>query len=63
MQRKTGARGLRAILENVMLDVMYQVPSDEAVIECVITGAAVRREEKPLLIESDVDELEKERTA
>lgn len=37
VKRKTGARGLRAIMENTMLDVMYEIPSDEAVVACEIT--------------------------
>ncbi len=37
IERKTGARGLRAIMESVMLDLMYQIPSDESIVECRIT--------------------------
>ena len=37
MERKTGARGLRAIMENVMLDLMYTIPSADDISECVIT--------------------------
>lgn len=37
VKRKTGARGLRAIMENTMLDVMYEIPSDETVVACEIT--------------------------
>lgn len=48
--RKTGARGLRAIIETVMTDVMFEVPSDEDVKECVITKQAVMGEEQPKLI-------------
>ena len=32
-ERKTGARGLRSIMENAMMDVMYQIPSDESIVE------------------------------
>ncbi len=49
-QRKTGARGLRAILEEVMLDVMYEIPSQKGIKECVINDDTVTRKEKPLLI-------------
>lgn len=35
-ERKTGARGLRSIIEKIMLDIMYEVPSDESVIKCII---------------------------
>ena len=50
IQRGTGARGLRAILESVMLDVMYDLPSLSGVRECVITEESVRGDAKPLLI-------------
>ena len=49
IRRKSGARGLRAILEEVMLDVMYEVPSSTNVKECVITDDVVNRKEKPIL--------------
>ena len=41
LKRKTGARGLRAIMENVMMDLMYQVPSDKRILKCTVTKAAV----------------------
>ncbi|MBQ7358546.1 MAG: ATP-dependent Clp protease ATP-binding subunit ClpX [Lachnospiraceae bacterium] len=47
LERKTGARGLRSIMENVMMDVMYEIPSDESIERVVITGEAVRGECKP----------------
>lgn len=53
--RKTGARGLRAIMENVMQDVMYEVPSDDQIRECVITKEAVLGEEEPRLIMENED--------
>ncbi|MBF0999663.1 MAG: ATP-dependent Clp protease ATP-binding subunit ClpX, partial [Lachnospiraceae bacterium] len=49
-ERKTGARGLRSIMEKTMMDVMYEIPSDENVTECVITRSAVEGESKPLLV-------------
>jgi ATP-dependent Clp protease ATP-binding subunit ClpX len=49
VKRKTGARGLRAILEEVMLDVMYEIPSRTDVKECVITEEVITRKEKPIL--------------
>jgi len=49
-ERNTGARGLRAIMESVMMDAMFEVPSDENVKECVITKEAVLGEEQPKLI-------------
>ena len=49
-ERKTGARGLRSIMEKVMMDVMYQIPSDDTIKECVITKGAVEGQSEPLLI-------------
>jgi ATP-dependent Clp protease ATP-binding subunit ClpX len=53
MARETGARGLRSIVEDVLLPVMYSVPDDEETGEVVITGAAVRGEEEPTLYTHD----------
>ncbi len=55
-ERKTGARGLRAIMEDVMTDVMYEIPSEDDVKECVITKEAVLDGESPKLIMED-DEI------
>ena len=48
--QKTGARGLRSIMENVMMDTMYQIPSDETIEACVVTRGAVEGESEPLTI-------------
>lgn len=48
--RKTGARGLKAVLENVMLDVMYDLPSQVNVKECIISEEVVKGQEQPILI-------------
>jgi ATP-dependent Clp protease ATP-binding subunit ClpX len=50
IRRKTGARGLRAILEDVMLDVMYEIPSQRSVKECLITEDVIKKKEKPILL-------------
>jgi ATP-dependent Clp protease ATP-binding subunit ClpX len=50
LERKSGARGLRAILERVMLDIMYDLPSRSGVSECVIGEEVVRNNEPPLLL-------------
>ena len=50
IKRKTGARGLRAILEDVMLDVMYDVPSQTGIKECVINAEVISEGADPLLI-------------
>lgn len=49
-ERKTGARGLRSIMEDVMMDVMYRIPSDESIIKCVVTKGAVEGTCEPLII-------------
>ncbi|HTM19570.1 MAG TPA: ATP-dependent Clp protease ATP-binding subunit ClpX, partial [Kofleriaceae bacterium] len=49
-RRKSGARGLRAIMEEVMLDVMYELPSLTDVRECVVTRAVVENRERPRLV-------------
>lgn len=48
MERKTGARGLRSILESVMMDVMFQIPSDDSIVKCTITEASVLGKGAPL---------------
>ena len=50
IKKKTGARGLRAILETVMLDLMYEVPSEKSIKECLINEEVITSKEKPLLI-------------
>ena len=50
LKRGTGARGLRAILEDVMLDVMYELPSIPDLTECVVTRDAILGRERPLLV-------------
>ncbi len=53
-ERKTGARGLRSIMEKVMMDVMYRIPSDDTIEECVITRGAVEGTSEPLLIHREI---------
>ncbi|MDD3304025.1 MAG: ATP-dependent Clp protease ATP-binding subunit ClpX [Clostridia bacterium] len=48
LERKTGARGLRAILENVMMDAMYEVPSNKKIAKCVITKDVVCNKASPI---------------
>ena len=50
VERKTGARGLRSIMENVMMDVMYEIPSDDTIRECKITKEAVDGTGEPIVI-------------
>ena len=49
-ERKTGARGLRSIMEGVLMDTMYTIPSDDSIEECIITREVVEEEEKPVLV-------------
>jgi len=50
VERKTGARGLRAIMESIMMDAMFEVPSDDEVKECIITKESVTGDEEPMLV-------------
>ncbi|MCB9091710.1 MAG: ATP-dependent Clp protease ATP-binding subunit ClpX [Halobacteriovoraceae bacterium] len=51
LKRKTGARGLRAILEQTMLDVMYEIPSNESINKCIITKESIQGTASPILEE------------
>ena len=55
MQRKTGARGLRTILENILLDTMYDLPSTEGVSKVVVDEAVVNGDARPYLIYESID--------
>ena len=50
LKRGTGARGLRAILEEVMLEIMYELPSIQGLKECVITREVILNRERPILV-------------
>jgi ATP-dependent Clp protease ATP-binding subunit ClpX len=50
IERNTGARGLRSILEDIMLDIMYELPGLQNAQECVITEETVREGEKPMIV-------------
>ena len=56
LKKKTGARGLRAIMENVMEDIMFDIPDEKNVKKCIITKATVAGEEKPVIIRGETDE-------
>jgi ATP-dependent Clp protease ATP-binding subunit ClpX len=53
IKRNTGARGLRAIMEEILLDVMFELPSRDDVSQCVITREVVLKREKPILVTQD----------
>ena len=50
MERKTGARGLRSIMENILLDTMYDLPSSEDIVKVVIDEGVINNGTDPLLI-------------
>jgi len=52
-ERKTGARALRSIVEGILLDIMYELPTQENIDKCLVTKDVVVKGEKPLYIESD----------
>lgn len=53
ISKKTGARGLRSILEQTMLDVMYEIPANEKIAKCVVTKEAIEGKERPKLVEGE----------
>ena len=55
-ERKTGARGLRSILESVLLDTMYELPASESVSKVVIDESVIKGESEPLLIYENLDQ-------
>ncbi len=61
-ERKTGARGLRSIMEHTMMDVMYEIPSDESIGKCVITKDVVDGQGQPELIYRDVEVPRRKKT-
>ncbi len=50
MKRKSGARGLRSIMENVMLDIMYEIPDMESVKECIISQDVILKGKAPMIV-------------
>ena len=58
MERKTGARGLRSILEAVLLDTMYDLPSSESVTKVVIDESVIKGDSEPMLMYENVDKAQ-----
>ena len=58
MERKTGARGLRSILESVLLDTMYDLPSSESVSKVVIDESVINGESEPMLMYENVEKAQ-----
>ena len=54
MERRTGARGLRAIMESTLMDLMYQAPSDDTIRKCIITKEVVEGTGKPEIVRGEV---------
>jgi len=63
IKRNTGARGLRAIVENLMRDVMYEIPSRGDINKCIVTKECVKNSEEPLLVTTSERKKKKEETA
>ncbi|MHB8961740.1 MAG: ATP-dependent Clp protease ATP-binding subunit ClpX [Saccharofermentanales bacterium] len=65
MKRNTGARGLRAILEDIMLDIMFEIPSRSDIKKCIITKDCVVNKSVPILVLEDIKKtaLKKDQTA
>lgn len=53
LERKTGARGLRSIMEKAMMDIMYQIPSDPAITQCIVTREAVEGTSQPMVVRKE----------
>ena len=55
MERKTGARGLRSIMESVLLDTMYRIPSEEHVVKVVVDESVIKGESEPILVYKNLE--------
>ncbi|MBQ3754754.1 MAG: ATP-dependent Clp protease ATP-binding subunit ClpX, partial [Clostridia bacterium] len=57
----TGARGLRAILEDTLLDLMFEIPSDKQIEKVVVTKESIEKSEAPLVVrkslQTDIDQI------
>ena len=61
IERKTGARGLRSIMEETMRDVMYEIPSNPKIVKCTITKENVLGEGKPIIKEDENKEIKEKK--
>ena len=59
INKKTGARGLRSILENILLKTMYDLPSQENIEEVIVDAAAVKGQSQPIIVHSKNDNKSK----
>ena len=62
-KRKTGARGLRTTIEEVLLDVMYEIPSLDSVRKCIVNADVINNRTRPLLMTVNDRPIEYEKTA
>jgi ATP-dependent Clp protease ATP-binding subunit ClpX len=53
IKRNTGARGLRAIVEDILLEVMYEIPSRNDITKCLITKDVIAKKEEPIMVTVD----------
>ncbi len=60
IERKTGARGLRSIIEATMLDVMFELPSRDDIVKCIITAETILDKANPKLLLADGTEYKKD---
>ncbi len=63
MERRTGARGLRSIMENVLLDTMYKLPSEKDVVKVVVDESVIKGDSSPLLVYGNADTEEEKKAA
>ena len=59
IRKKTGARGLRSILENILLKTMYDLPSQENIKEVIVDAASVKGQSQPIIVHSESDDKSK----
>lgn len=62
VERKTGARGLRSIIEDIMRDIMYEIPSNPQIEKCIITKNTVEGIDKPIIVLKNEEKNEKAKT-
>ena len=62
IERKTGARGLRSIIEDIMRDIMYEIPSNPQIEKCIITKNTVEGIDKPIIVLKNEEKNEKTKT-
>jgi ATP-dependent Clp protease ATP-binding subunit ClpX len=63
LKRKTGARGLRTTIEEILLEVMYEIPSLDGVRKCIINGDVINRKRRPLLMTVNEEPIELQESA